>query len=78
MTRAVPQVQPMENKTMSKSFPPPRLLLALAAAALVAGCGLKGDPRLPGDQGDAYPATYPAGAVPSDVASENIFRKRFE
>ncbi|MCW5774589.1 MAG: hypothetical protein KIT16_23295 [Rhodospirillaceae bacterium] len=63
---------------MPTKLPPLRYLLALAAAALVAGCGLKGDPRLPADQSDHYPATYPAGATPSDSRPENIFSRGFQ
>jgi predicted small lipoprotein YifL len=67
----------MKNPPMQKQRPPIRLLLALAAAALVAGCGLKGDPRLPTGQADAFPATYPKGAVPNLERPQNIFTKRY-
>lgn len=53
--------------------PPTRLLLALAAAALLAGCGVKGPPELPGDQADNFPRTYPPGAVPHETAPRGIF-----
>jgi len=53
-----------------------RLLLAGAAALLLAGCGVKGDPQLPGDKADNYPRTYPQGAVPPDQPPENIFVNR--
>lgn len=54
-----------------------RLLAALAAAALLAGCGVKGPPELPGDKADTYPTTYPAGAVPPDVPPTNIYIERW-
>ena len=54
---------------------PTRLLIALAAAALVAGCGVKGPPEL--ETGDAFPGVYPAGAVPPEVPPVNIFIERW-
>jgi predicted small lipoprotein YifL len=51
----------------------PRLLFALAAAALVAACGVKGPPELPGDKADMFPRTYPAGAVPHDIAPPGLY-----
>jgi hypothetical protein len=56
---------------------PLRLLLALAAAAFVAGCGVKGVPELPEGRGaDGFPRIYPQGAVPHDTRQENIFTDR--
>lgn len=56
---------------------PSRLLLALAAAALVAGCGVKGVPELQEGRGaDRFPRTYPQGAVPHDTRQENILIDR--
>ena len=46
-----------------------RLLLAFAAAALVAGCGVKGPP----EQADSFPRTYPPGAIPHETAPPGIF-----
>lgn len=54
-----------------------RLFIALAAAALVAGCGVKGPPELPGDTADTFPGVYPAGAVPPDVPPVNIYIERW-
>jgi hypothetical protein len=51
----------------------PRLLFALAAAALVAACGVKGAPELPGDRADNFPRTYPQGAVPNEVVLPGLF-----
>mgnify|MGYP001175073125 CR=1 FL=1 len=48
---------------------PTRLLIALTAAALLAGCGLKGPP----EQADNYPRTYPPGAVPHEVVPPGLF-----
>jgi predicted small lipoprotein YifL len=36
------------------------LLLALAVALTLAGCGKKSPPQPPPDQPDTYPRTYPA------------------
>lgn len=49
--------------------PPTRLLLALAAAALLAGCGVKGPP----EQADNFPRTYPPDATPHEVTPPGIF-----
>ncbi len=38
------------------------LLIALALAAPLAGCGKKGDPTLPEGQTDNYPRHYPQGS----------------
>ena len=54
-----------------------RLVIVLAAAALLAGCGVKGPPELAGDRADMYPRTYPTGAVPSDVVRPGIFIERY-
>jgi predicted small lipoprotein YifL len=54
----------------------PSALAALVAAALLAGCGVKGDPELPPDKADGFPRTYPQGAVPTDERPENIFVDR--
>ena len=35
------------------------ILLALAVAPSIAGCGKKGDPRLPDGVSDEYPRKYP-------------------
>lgn len=43
--------------------------LLLAGAA---GCGRKGDPRLPAGVTDSYPRAYPQGSTPPD---ENIYEK---
>jgi hypothetical protein len=51
----------------------PASLFCAVAAALLAGCGVKGDPQLPGDRADDFPRTYPQGAVPSEVRPDNIF-----
>jgi predicted small lipoprotein YifL len=56
---------------------PIRCLIALAAAAVLAGCGVKGPPELPGDTADTFPTTYPAGAVPPDVPPTNIYIERW-
>lgn len=53
-----------------------RLLLALAAAAFVAGCGVKGVPELPEGKADNFPRTYPQGAVPHDARQDNILIDR--
>ncbi len=52
---------------------PIRLFMACAAALLLAGCGVKGDPQLPADKADSFPRTYPQGAVPTEDRPENIF-----
>jgi len=54
-----------------------RLVIVLAAAALLAGCGVKGPPELAGEQTDLYPRTYPPGAVPHDTAQPSIFVERY-
>lgn len=56
---------------------PIRLFIVLAAAAFVAGCGVKGPPELAGDNADLYPRTYPAGAVPSEVQPPSIYVERY-
>ena len=56
---------------------PSRLFTALAVAALVAGCGVKGSPELPGDTADTFPGVYPAGAVPPEVPPVNIYIERW-
>ncbi|MBL8663910.1 MAG: lipoprotein [Candidatus Odyssella sp.] len=48
---------------------PIRLFAALAAAAFLAGCGVKGPP----EQADNYPRTYPPGAVPHETAPPGLF-----
>jgi predicted small lipoprotein YifL len=56
---------------------PLRFLLALTAAAFLAGCGVKGVPELPeGRSADGFPRTYPQGAVPHETRQENIFVDR--
>lgn len=60
---------------MTRSLP--ALLFALAAGALLAGCGVKGVPELPADKADAFPRTYPEGAVPSETRPENILIDRW-
>lgn len=37
-----------------------RLVLAAMVAALLAGCGKKGNPSPPADQPSTYPRTYPS------------------
>lgn len=54
-----------------------RLVIVLAAAALLAGCGLKGPPELAGDKADMYPRTYPDAAVPSEIVPPGIFVERY-
>lgn len=61
---------------MAMKLLPARLLFAFAAAGLLAGCGVKGDPQLPADKADNFPRTYPEGAVPTDARPENIFIDR--
>lgn len=56
---------------------PPSLFFALAAAALVAGCGVKGVPELPADKADNFPRTYPEGAAPNDVRPTNVLIDRW-
>jgi predicted small lipoprotein YifL len=56
---------------------PTRLALALLAALLAAGCGVKGQPELPGDKGDAFPAEYPQGAVAPEERPTNVFLERW-
>jgi predicted small lipoprotein YifL len=56
---------------------PIRLIIVLAAAAVLAGCGVKGPPELAGDKADMYPRTYPPGAVPSESAPPGIFVERY-
>lgn len=53
-----------------------RFFFALAAAALLAGCGVKGHPELPGDTADTFPGVYPAGAIPPDVPPVSIYNER--
>ncbi len=36
------------------------LLLALSVAVPMAGCGKKGDPKLPEGKGDTHPRKYPS------------------
>ena len=57
---------------MATKLLPARLFLALAAAALAAGCGVKGVPELPADKADNFPRTYPEGATPSEVRPTNV------
>ena len=52
---------------------PLRLFIALAAAALLAGCGVKGAPELAGDKADMFPRTYPPGAVPHAIVPPGLF-----
>jgi hypothetical protein len=54
-----------------------RLVIVLTAAALLAGCGVKGPPELAGDRADMYPRTYPPGAVPHDLVPPGIFIERY-
>lgn len=54
-----------------------RLAFVAAAAALLAGCGVKGPPELAGDKADMYPRTYPNAAVPSEIVPPGIFIERY-
>ncbi len=56
---------------------PIRLFAALAAAALLAGCGVKNVPEFAGERADMYPRTYPGGAVPHDVTPRSIFLEKY-
>ena len=67
---------PGEGPRMPKTLPT-RLLIALAAAALLAGCGVKGPPELASDQADMYPRVYPRGAVPPEAAPPSIYVQRY-
>ena len=53
-----------------------RPLLGCAAAALLSGCGVKGEPHLPVDKADDFPRTYPQGAVPNEGRRENVLVDR--
>lgn len=62
---------------MSKILPT-RLLIALAAGALLAGCGVKGPPELASDRGDMFPRVYPQGAVPPVTPPPSIYVERWK
>lgn len=62
---------------MAMKLLPTSLLFALAAGLLVAGCGVKGPPELPGDKADMFPRTYPEGAVPPDPAPPSVYVQTF-
>lgn len=62
---------------MATTLLPTSLFFALAAAALVAGCGVKGVPELPADKADSFPRTYPEGATPSERRPENVHVDRW-
>gem|GEM_PF-6547726 len=44
------------------------VVLALALAATVAGCGRKGNPEAPADADPRYPRAYPGGGAPRPAA----------
>ncbi len=56
---------------------PIRLFAAVAAAALLAGCGVKNVPEYAGEQPDFYPRTYPPGATPNEVVRRSIFLEKY-
>jgi len=56
---------------------PIRLFIALAAAALVAACGVKSAPELAGDKVDMFPRTYPDRAVPPEGRPPGIYTERY-
>ncbi len=62
---------------MSVKRPPIGRVLALAAAVLAGGCGIKGSPELAGDRDDMFPRVYPEGAVRPEAPPPNIFVERY-